>query len=40
VVGVAFILGLFFFTLLAFFIEFIQRSREREMTKGGKKSKK
>lgn len=40
VVAVTFFLGLFFFTLLAFFLEFIQRSRQREeiakKTKGKK----
>lgn len=40
VVGVSFILGLFFFTLLAFFIEFIQRSQQREKSAGKTKRKK
>ncbi|MBW2040289.1 MAG: hypothetical protein JRI46_12010 [Deltaproteobacteria bacterium] len=40
VAAVAFVLGLFFFTLLAFFLEFIQRGRGRERIEGGKKGKK
>ena len=40
VVGVAFILGLFFFTLFAFFVEFIQRSQQRESITGTTKGKK
>jgi len=40
VVAVTFFLGLFFFTFLAFFLEFVQRGRQREMIEGGKKGKK
>jgi LPS O-antigen subunit length determinant protein (WzzB/FepE family) len=40
VVAVTFFLGLFCFTFLAFFLEFIQRGRQREMMEGKKKSKK
>lgn len=39
VIVVTFILGLFCFTLLAFFIEFIQRSRQRESIAGKQKTK-
>ena len=39
VVAVAFILGLCCFTLFAFFIEFIQRSRQRESIAGKQKTK-
>lgn len=38
--AVAFVLGLFAFTLFAFFLEFIQRSKEREVKASGKKGKK
>jgi len=40
VVAVTFFLGLFFFTFLAFFLEFVQQGRQREMTEGEKKGKK
>jgi hypothetical protein len=40
VVVITFVFGLFFFTLLAFFLEFIQRSRQQERIGGGKKGKK
>jgi len=38
-VGVAFIIGLFFFTLLALFLEFIQQSQQEMLTKGKTKRK-
>jgi hypothetical protein len=40
VAAVAFVVGMFFFTLLAFFLEFIQRSRQRERIEGEAKGKK
>jgi hypothetical protein len=40
VAAVAFVLGLFFFTLFAFFLEFIQRSQQRERIAGKTKGKK
>jgi len=40
VVAVTFFLGLFFFTFLAFFLEFIQQGRQREMIEGEKKKSK
>ena len=38
--AVAFVLGIFAFTLLSFFLEFIQRSKDREVKASGKKGKK